>query len=109
MINAGLLGLGWWGKLIINTLKDSDKIRVTSASSRTMEKHKEYLEENKINAFPTYDQMLEENNIDAVIICEKPKILEHASINPSNYNARENSFIFLNVLLSNCKCSLYSE
>ena len=34
-----------------------------------MEKHKEYLEENKINAFPTYDQMLEENNIDAVIIC----------------------------------------
>ena len=69
MINAGLLGLGWWGKLIIDTLKDSDKIRVTSASSRTMEKHKEYLEENKINAFPTYDQMLEENNIDAVIIC----------------------------------------
>ena len=43
MINAGLLGLGWWGKLIINTLKDSDKIQVTSASSRTMEKHKEYL------------------------------------------------------------------
>ena len=69
MINAGLLGLGWWGKLIIDTLKDSDKIRATSASSRTMEKHKEYLEENKINAFPTYDQMLEENNIDAIIIC----------------------------------------
>ena len=59
MINAGLLGLGWWGKLIIDTLKDSDKIRVTSASSRTMEKYKEYLEENKINAFPTNDQMLE--------------------------------------------------
>ena len=69
MINAGLLGLGWWGKLIIDTLEDSNKIRVTSASSRTMEKHKKYLEENKINAFPTYEQMLEDDNIDAIIIC----------------------------------------
>ena len=69
MINAGLLGLGWWGKLIIDTLKDSDQIRVTSASSRTMEKHKKYLEEKKINAFAPYDQMLEEKNIDAIIIC----------------------------------------
>ena len=69
MINAGLLGLGWWGKLIIETLKHSDQIRVTSAASRTMQKHKKYLEENKINAFASYEKMLEDNSINAIIIC----------------------------------------
>ena len=62
-------------------------------------KHKEYLEENKINAFPTYDQMLEENNIDAII-----KIALNAK-SGEVYNIGGNSEIS-NIDLVNKLCSI---
>lgn len=69
MIKAGLLGLGWWGKLIIKTLENSNDIRVVAASSRSKEKHQDFLSENKIIFFDTYQDMLKDGNIDAIIIC----------------------------------------
>ena len=53
MIKAGLLGLGWWGKIIIKTLENSDDIRVVAASSRSKEKHRSFLSENNIIFFDT--------------------------------------------------------
>ena len=31
MLNAAVVGLGWWGKQIINCLEDSDWIKVVTA------------------------------------------------------------------------------
>ena len=44
MINAGLLGLGWWGKLIIDTLKDNNEVKADLLYRRggSYERLKEY-------------------------------------------------------------------
>ena len=45
MINAAMIGLGWWGKHSIDSIKMSEKIKITGACSRNTENHKDFLSE----------------------------------------------------------------
>lgn len=69
MLNAAILGLGWWGKHIIKTLENSNLIQVTAASSKSKEKHSQFLEQHRIKFYDTYAELLSDSKIDAVIIC----------------------------------------
>ena len=48
MIKAAVIGLGWWGRLITTTLKDSDKIEVVCIAARTPSKHQDFADETGI-------------------------------------------------------------
>ena len=47
MINAVMVGLGWWGKHSIESVKDkSEKNKIIGACSNNSEQHSDYLKKN---------------------------------------------------------------
>tara|TARA_Y100000590_G_scaffold337881_1_gene384986 strand:+ start:5855 stop:6829 length:975 start_codon:yes stop_codon:yes gene_type:complete len=69
MINAVMIGLGWWGKHSIDSIKNkSDKIKITGACSRNTENHKDYITENGLHLYKTYQDVLNDKSVDAVIL-----------------------------------------
>ena len=69
MLKVAILGLGWWGKHIINTLEDSPLLKVIAASSKSVEKHKSFVRENNLRFYESYPEMLKDPDIEGVIIC----------------------------------------
>ena len=69
MIKAAVIGLGWWGRLIVNTLKDSDKIEVVRIAARTPSKHQEFADEAGVKLMQNYDDILADPEVEAVILC----------------------------------------
>ena len=68
MINAAILGLGWWGKHITETLSNSSLIQIRAACSRTKEKHTQFIEEHNLKYYKNYIDLLSDSEIDAIII-----------------------------------------
>ncbi|NND50002.1 MAG: Gfo/Idh/MocA family oxidoreductase, partial [Rhizobiales bacterium] len=68
MINAAVAGLGWWGRHIIGTLKESQKINVVAATARRPDRHRDFAEEAGIDLIDGYEQTLADPRIDAVIL-----------------------------------------
>ena len=68
MINAAMIGLGWWGKHSIDSIKMSEKIKITGACSRHTENHNDFLSENGLHLYKTYQEVLNDKSIDAVIL-----------------------------------------
>lgn len=69
MIKAAVIGLGWWGRLIAETLKDSDKIEVVCIAARTPSKHQDFADKTGIELRQDYDEILADPNVEAVILC----------------------------------------
>ena len=69
MIKAAVIGLGWWGRLITTTLKDSDKIDVIRIAARTPSKHQDFADEQDIPLMQNYSDVLADDEVEAVILC----------------------------------------
>ena len=69
MIKAAVIGLGWWGRLITATLKDSDKIKVVRIAARTPSKHQDFADETGIPLMQNYADVLADKEVEAVILC----------------------------------------
>ena len=69
MLKAAVIGLGWWGRLITTTLKDSKKINVVCIAARTPSKHMDFAEEAGVELRQSYDEILADPNVEAVILC----------------------------------------
>ena len=69
MIKAAVIGLGWWGRLITTTLKDSDKIEVIRIAARTPSKHQNFADETGIKLMQNYSDVLADKEVEAVILC----------------------------------------
>lgn len=72
MINAAVVGLGWWGRHIIATLKGSDRIQVVAATARRPEQHREFAEEAGVELMGDYAKTLADPRVDAVILATPP-------------------------------------
>ena len=68
MINASIVGLGWWGQVLTRKINKSEKIRVNSGYTRTKENAIEFVEEMGIDLYDSYEQLLADEKIDAVIM-----------------------------------------
>jgi len=69
MFTAAVVGLGWWGRNMVNTLERSDKIKVLSVTSGHPANHKDFADEKGVSLVDSYDEILENKDIDAVILC----------------------------------------
>jgi predicted dehydrogenase len=68
MINAAIVGLGWWGKTLVNSVQGkSGLIRFTAAHTRTRSKVEEFCREKGIAYQESLDAILRDPAIDAVI------------------------------------------
>ena len=73
MLKAGLIGLGWWGETLIDSVASSESIRVTAATSRSnSERDRELAAKHGLTLFPTIDALLASDEIDAVILATPP-------------------------------------
>jgi len=101
MLNAVIVGVGWWGKHIIGCLHNSPKIRITHALDLEPDSIREFAAGFDISVGTDYHRTLEDPDIDTVILttphgeheaqviaaagagkhvfCEKPLCLTRAS------------------------------
>lgn len=68
MIRAAVVGLGWWGRNIVDTVQGkSDRITIVAANTRTRAKAEEFCRDRKVELRNDLDDILKDPKIDAVI------------------------------------------
>jgi predicted dehydrogenase len=69
MINAAIVGLGRWGRLLVDSVQDkSDRIRFTAGVTRTLAKAEDYCRSKNIALTGDYAAVLRDPKIDAVVL-----------------------------------------
>jgi predicted dehydrogenase len=69
MINAAIVGLGWWGRTLVESSADSDAIRFVAGATRTVSAETEAFAKQKgLRLAPDYEALLADPDIDAVVL-----------------------------------------
>ena len=69
MINAGIVGLGWWGRVLVGSVQGkSDSIRFSHGATRTRAKAETYAGEQGVDLVDSYDELLAVDDLDAVVL-----------------------------------------
>jgi predicted dehydrogenase len=69
MIKAGIVGLGWWGKTLVESAAGSEVIRFVAAATRTISPEVESFTRSKnLKLAPNYAALLADPGIDAVVL-----------------------------------------
>jgi predicted dehydrogenase len=70
MIRAAQIGLGWWGKTLVESVQgSSDVIQFVAAASRTQtDDYKAFCATHKLTFHQTYEQALADPQVDAVVL-----------------------------------------
>lgn len=69
MINAAIVGLGWWGQVLVNSVQGkSDKIRFTTGTTRTLSKAEDFANEKGFQLVASYEELLADPEVDAVVL-----------------------------------------
>jgi predicted dehydrogenase len=67
MIRAAIVGLGWWGQNLVNSVRGSDLIRFTTAHTRTQATAAGFCAEAGLRWVGSLDAILQDKDIDAVV------------------------------------------
>lgn len=68
MIRAAIVGLGWWGKTVVEAVQGkSDQITFVAGNTRTRAKAEEFCRDKKIDLRDDLDSILKDPKIDAVV------------------------------------------
>jgi predicted dehydrogenase len=78
MLQAAVIGLGWWGKTIVRTLEDSSKLRVVRAVDRDVAAA-DWAAQRGLRASTDIADALSDPQVAAVILCT-PHTLHTAQI-----------------------------
>jgi predicted dehydrogenase len=70
MINAGIVGLGWWGKTLVEgVFNSSNDIRFVAGAARThTDDLKAFAKQHEFQLYGTYEDMLKHKGLDAVVL-----------------------------------------
>ena len=69
MINAAIVGLGWWGKTLVEAAENSGAIRFISGTTRTVTPDTEaFAKKCGFKLAPNYEAVLADPDIDAVVL-----------------------------------------
>src|SRR5215813_11299811 len=70
MINAAIVGLGWWGRTLVESVQGSDFIRFVAGATRTVSPEvKAFADTHKLRLAENYEALLKDSNIHAVVLC----------------------------------------
>jgi len=74
MINAAIVGLGWWGKTLVESLAEgSDVMRFVALTTRTKSDDvKEFAKQHELHLHDDYAAVLADPKIDAVVLSTPP-------------------------------------
>ena len=68
MLNAAMIGLGWWGQKLVRAAEGSDLIRFTRAVTLEPDLAREFCATRKLKLGASYDDVLADRGIDAVVL-----------------------------------------
>ena len=68
MLNAAIVGLGWWGKTLVEAAKDSPLLRFTRAVTLEPETAKDFAARHGLSIGTSYEDLLADRTIDAVVL-----------------------------------------
>jgi predicted dehydrogenase len=69
VIKAAIVGLGWWGKTLVESGESSDAIRFVAGATRTVSPETEaFAKEKNFKLAPSYEAILADPAIDAVVL-----------------------------------------
>ena len=69
MIRAAIVGLGWWGKTVVELAEGSDAIRFVAGATRTVTPDTEaFAKNNGFKLEADYGAILADKNVDAVVL-----------------------------------------
>jgi predicted dehydrogenase len=71
MINAGIVGLGWWGRTLVEAVSggQSDEINFVAGAARThTDDLKAFAKQHKFELYDSYEKMLKHPTLDAVVL-----------------------------------------
>lgn len=68
MIRAAIVGLGWWGRTIVEAVQGkSDKITIVAGNTRTRAKAEDFCKQHKVDLRDDLDSLFKDRGIDAII------------------------------------------
>ena len=69
MVRAAIVGIGWWGKTLVNAVHGkTDAISFVAGATGTPAKAEEFCREKGIRLHPTYNQVLADPEVEAVVL-----------------------------------------
>ena len=74
MINVAIVGVGWWGKTLVEALADgSNVMRFTAVATRTVSPEVEaFAARHALRVAANYEAVLDDATIDAVVLATPP-------------------------------------
>jgi predicted dehydrogenase len=70
MINAAVVGLGWWGRTLVESAQGNDFIRFVAGATRTVSPEvKAFAETHKLRLAEGFEALLKDTNVQAVVLC----------------------------------------
>jgi predicted dehydrogenase len=67
MIKAAIIGLGWWGKNLVNAAKNVPELKFIAAHTRNFDKVAEFCAENGLEWSGSFEDVLNDPSIEAVV------------------------------------------
>jgi len=70
MINAAIVGLGWWGRTLVESVQaGSDHLRFVAGATRTVSAEvTTFVEAQQLRLAPTFEALLADPTVDAVVL-----------------------------------------
>ena len=70
MINAAIVGMGWWGKTLVESVQgSSDVIRFVAGASRTLSAElSAFADQQRLKLAPSFESLLSDPSVDAVVL-----------------------------------------
>src|SRR5678815_4400922 len=70
MINAAIVGMGWWGKTLVESVQgSSDVIRFVAGASRTPSAElSAFADQQRLKLAPSFEALLSDSSVDAVVL-----------------------------------------
>src|SRR5215470_320016 len=70
MLNAAQIGLGWWGKTLVESVQGtSEAIQFVAAASRSQsDDHRQFAAAQRLTLHPSYEAVLADPQVDAVVL-----------------------------------------
>jgi len=70
MINTAIVGMGWWGRTLVESAQGSDFLRFVAGATRTVSPEvKTFAETHKLKLADGYESLLKDPNVHAVVLC----------------------------------------
>ena len=87
MMRAAIVGLGWWGKTLVEAVSGvSDKIQFVAASTRSLsDEAKEFSKEHKLDLRNSYEDIIADPDIDAVVLVTPNSLHADQTIAAANH------------------------